>query len=90
MRSPPRPASAQAILHPAPRVVVIGHSAGAWGALALAGEDPKNVAAIIAFAPGRGGRHATDGPGLRAAYADGRGGEFGKAAREGDLAGGRQ
>jgi dienelactone hydrolase len=39
--------------------VVIGHSAGGWGALALAGDDPKEVAAIIAFAPGRGG-HADD------------------------------
>jgi dienelactone hydrolase len=39
--------------------VVIGHSAGGWGALALAGEDPKAIAAIIAFAPGRGG-HAND------------------------------
>jgi dienelactone hydrolase len=39
--------------------VVIGHSAGGWGALALAGEDAKSVAAIIAFAPGRGG-HAND------------------------------
>lgn len=63
-------------------VVVIGHSAGAWGALALASEDPKDVAAIIAFAPGRGG-HANDFPGrvcaphtLIAAA-----GEFGKAAR---------
>src|SRR3954468_10331910 len=37
-------------------MVVVGHSAGAWGALALAGENPKDVAAIIAFAPGRGGR----------------------------------
>jgi dienelactone hydrolase len=35
--------------------VIVGHSAGGWGALALAGEDPKAVAAIIAFAPGRGG-----------------------------------
>ena len=42
-------------------MVVIGHSAGGWGALALAGEDPKDVAAIIAFAPGRGG-HANDFP----------------------------
>lgn len=42
-------------------VVVIGHSAGAWGALALAGEDPKTIAAIVAFAPGRGG-HANDLP----------------------------
>ena len=42
-------------------MIVVGHSAGAWGALALASEDPKNVAAIIAFAPGRGG-HANDFP----------------------------
>jgi len=41
--------------------VIIGHSAGAWGALALAGENPKAIAAIIAFAPGRGG-HANDNP----------------------------
>jgi len=63
-------------------MVVIGHSAGAWGALALAGEDPNDVAAIIAFAPGRGS-HANDLPNrvcaphtLVAAA-----GEFGKAAR---------
>jgi dienelactone hydrolase len=42
--------------------VVLGHSAGGWGALALAGEDPKAIAAIIAFAPGRGG-HVNDAPG---------------------------
>jgi len=39
--------------------VIVGHSAGGWGALALATEDPKAIAAIIAFAPGRGG-HAND------------------------------
>jgi len=39
--------------------VVVGHSAGGWGALALAGEDSRGVSAIIAFAPGRGG-HAHD------------------------------
>jgi dienelactone hydrolase len=39
--------------------VVIGHSAGGWGALALAACDPREVAAIVAFAPGRGG-HAND------------------------------
>jgi dienelactone hydrolase len=63
-------------------VVIVGHSAGAWGALALAGESLKDVAAIIAFAPGRGG-HANDFPNqvcaphtLIAAAA-----EFGKTAR---------
>ena len=63
-------------------MVVIGHSAGAWGALALARESPQDIAAIIAFAPGRGG-HANDLPNqvcaphtLLSAAA-----EFGKAAR---------
>jgi dienelactone hydrolase len=63
-------------------MVMIGHSAGAWGALALASESPRDVAAIIAFAPGRGG-HANDLPNqvcaphtLISAAA-----EFGKAAR---------
>lgn len=62
--------------------IILGHSAGGWGALALAGEDPKAISAIIAFAPGRGG-HANDVPGevcappaLLASVA-----EFGKAAR---------
>lgn len=36
--------------------VVLGHSAGGWGALFLAKQDPKNISAIIVFAPGRGGR----------------------------------
>jgi dienelactone hydrolase len=41
--------------------VIVGHSAGAWGALALAGANPKAVSMIVAFAPGRGG-HANDFP----------------------------
>jgi dienelactone hydrolase len=41
--------------------LILGHSDGAWGALALAGEDPKAIAAIIAFSPGRGG-HANNQP----------------------------
>lgn len=41
--------------------VVLGHSAGGWGALALANADPKTISAIIVFAPGRGG-HANDAP----------------------------
>ena len=63
-------------------IVVVGHSAGAWGALALAGEDPKDVAAIIAFAPGRGG-HANDLPNRVCAPHTliSAAGEFGKNAR---------
>src|ERR1700754_3576241 len=63
-------------------VVIAGHSAGAWGALALAGRNPPGVSAVVAFAPGRGGR-ANDLPNqvcaphpLIAAAA-----EFGKSAR---------
>lgn len=41
--------------------VVIGHSAGGWGALALANADPAEISAIIVFAAGRGG-HANDFP----------------------------
>ena len=61
---------------------MIGHSAGGWGALALAGEDPKDVAAIIAFAPGRGG-HANDFPNRVCAPHSliAAAGEFGKGAR---------
>ena len=62
--------------------IIVGHSAGGWGALALAGADPSVVSGIIAFAPGRGG-HANDFPNqvcaphsLLSAAA-----EFGKAAR---------
>jgi dienelactone hydrolase len=62
--------------------VIIGHSAGAWGALALAAANPQGVASVVAFAPGRGG-HANDLPNkvcaphtLIAAAA-----EFGKTAR---------
>jgi dienelactone hydrolase len=36
--------------------VVLGHSAGGWGALALASADPQTISAIIVFAPGRGGQ----------------------------------
>jgi dienelactone hydrolase len=39
--------------------VVVGHSAGGWGALALANADPAEVSSIIVFAAGRGG-HAND------------------------------
>ena len=42
-------------------MVIVGHSAGGWGALALATKDPNDIAAIIVFAAGRGGR-ANDFP----------------------------
>jgi dienelactone hydrolase len=59
-------AAALSFLHQQPFIrqdgaVVVGHSAGAWGTLALAGADPKGVSMIVAFAPGRGGR-ANDFP----------------------------
>jgi dienelactone hydrolase len=41
--------------------IIIGHSAGAWGALAMTSPQPLGIAAIVAFAPGRGG-HADDTP----------------------------
>lgn len=37
-------------------VIVVGHSAGGWGALALASRNLREVSAVIAFAAGRGGR----------------------------------
>ena len=37
-------------------VVLVGHSAGAWGSLALAAEYPQMVGAVVNFAGGRGGR----------------------------------
>jgi dienelactone hydrolase len=64
------------------RAVVIGHSAGGWGALALSQSDPREIAAIVALAPGRGG-HANDrenevcAPHTLLAAA----GSFGRAAR---------
>jgi dienelactone hydrolase len=36
--------------------VIVGHSAGGLGALALAQRSPREIAAIVAFSPGRGGR----------------------------------
>lgn len=36
-------------------VVLVGQSAGAWGALALGTYNPREVKAVVAFAPGRGG-----------------------------------
>jgi dienelactone hydrolase len=42
-------------------VIVVGHSAGGFGALALSARNVEGLAQIIAFAPGRGGR-ADDKP----------------------------
>ena len=66
----------------ADNIIVVGQSAGGWGSIALASQNPATVKAVIVFAAGRGGR--VDGkpnnncnPGrLVAATAD-----FGKTAR---------
>jgi dienelactone hydrolase len=42
-------------------VVIVGQSAGGWGALALASRSPAGFSAVIRFAPGRGG-HSNDQP----------------------------
>jgi dienelactone hydrolase len=63
-------------------MIIVGHSAGAWGALALAAQSPHDASAIIAFAPGRGG-HANDLPNQVCAphMLISSAAEFGKAAR---------
>jgi dienelactone hydrolase len=38
------------------RVIVVGQSAGGWGAIALASQNPPMVKGVIVFAAGRGGR----------------------------------
>jgi dienelactone hydrolase len=37
-------------------VVVVGQSAGGWGAVALGSRNPAGVSAVVSFAGGRGGR----------------------------------
>ncbi|QAY96599.1 peptidase [Methylovirgula ligni] len=46
--------------------VIVGQSAGGWGALALASENPPGVRAIVNFSGGRGG-HAGNRPGVNCA-----------------------
>jgi dienelactone hydrolase len=63
-------------------VIVVGQSAGGWGALALAATNPPAVRAIIVFSPGRGGR-ANGNPNINCApdqLVDATG-EFGRNAR---------
>lgn len=36
------------------RIVLVGHSAGAWGSVAAASQNLSGVRAVVAFAPGRG------------------------------------
>ena len=63
-------------------VIIVGQSAGGWGALALASRNPAGVSAVIAFAPGRGGRsndrpNSNCAPGKLVETA----GQFGRTAR---------
>jgi pimeloyl-ACP methyl ester carboxylesterase len=37
-------------------VIVVGQSAGGWGSIALASQNPSIIKAVIVFAAGRGGR----------------------------------
>jgi dienelactone hydrolase len=46
---------AQKVVQPG-KVIVVGQSAGGWGAIALSSQNPPSVRAIITFAAGRGGR----------------------------------
>ncbi len=63
-------------------VVVVGNSAGGWGAIALASRNPKNVAAVINFAGGRGGRdHDRAGANCSPDRLVAAAGTFGKTAR---------
>ena len=39
------------------RVLLVGYSAGGWGSLALASQNPGGVLAVLNFAGGRGGGH---------------------------------
>lgn len=43
------------------RAIIVGQSAGGWGAIALASRNPQGVSAVISFAGGRGG-HSNDKP----------------------------
>jgi len=38
------------------KVIVVGQSAGGWGSIALASQNPSMVKGVIVFAAGRGGR----------------------------------
>jgi dienelactone hydrolase len=42
------------------RVVLVGHSAGAWGSIAAISDASPGVVAAVAFAPGRGSRAPDD------------------------------
>lgn len=67
-------------------LIVIGHSAGGWGTLALASRNPHGVATFINFAGGRGGHRkpmpdANCSPAALVAAA----GAFGRTARQNTL-----
>ena len=61
------------------RVILVGQSAGGWGALALASRAPEGVVAIINFAGGRGSPR--DGENCSAEALVRAAGEFGRGAK---------
>ena len=50
------------------RILLIGWSAGGWGSLATASQNPPGVFAVINFAGGRGGGHPKVGNARRSAW----------------------
>uniref|UniRef100_Q07MS6 Dipeptidyl aminopeptidases/acylaminoacyl-peptidases-like protein n=1 Tax=Rhodopseudomonas palustris (strain BisA53) TaxID=316055 RepID=Q07MS6_RHOP5 len=67
-------------------VVVIGQSAGGWGTLALASQNPTNVAGYVNFAGGRGGhRHDTANDNCAPDLLVQAAGDFGKTTRRPSL-----
>jgi len=63
------------------RTVVVGQSAGGWGALALSSLNPPGVAAMINFAGGRGGHQPVPGGICGPDFLVKAAGKFGETAR---------
>jgi pimeloyl-ACP methyl ester carboxylesterase len=68
------------------KVLVFGQSAGGWGALALASQNPKGVAGHVNFAGGRGGhRNETPNANCSPDALVSAAGHFGRTARQPSL-----
>jgi len=63
------------------RAIVVGHSAGGWGTLALSSLNPPGVPAMIDFAGGRGGHQPVPGGVCGPDFLVAAAGKFGATAR---------